>query len=55
MFYTKFRTVCLKCDKKLDVSNFNVHIGMHSFALCPKHLEEAIKTLKKYIGVNFYD
>ena len=48
MTYPTFNTICFKCSKKLKLANFNVHIGMHSFALCPAHLKELVA---KYTGL----
>ena len=46
--YTTFKTTCLKCSKKLELTSFNVRVGLHSFALCPKHEKELIKLLNKW-------
>ena len=43
--YKTFKTMCLWCDKKLELPQFNIHIGMDSFALCPEHLESAVKIM----------
>ena len=48
--YTTFKTVCLKCNKKLELTAFNVGIGLHYFALCPKHEKELIKLLIKLLA-----
>jgi len=45
-----FDTVCSKCDRKLKVTSWNVHLGMHGLTLCPKHLKEFIKILEEFIG-----
>lgn len=44
--YPTFRTMCYKCGKSLQVTQFTVHAGTQSFALCPKHLDELIKLYK---------
>lgn len=46
--YITFKTICMKCNKKLTLAMFNVQIGLHCFALCPKHEEEVIKLLNKW-------
>ena len=53
--FTTFITNCSKCRKKLTVVNWNVIVGMHSLALCPKHLKELVKTLEKFVGEKFVE
>jgi len=45
--YPTFKTRCNQCEKFLTVTQFTVHAGKYSFALCAKHLKELLKKYQR--------